>query len=77
MVLVGSFKRLSVRFSRSEYFELVTFRHIHKEWNGVTDCLAKWAADFREGWSIEDRGQLSRELSQVLDQLVSHDKSMM
>lgn len=29
--------------------EFVSFIHIHREWNGVADCLVKWAFDRREG----------------------------
>lgn len=38
--------------------ECITFTHIPREWNGVSDCLAKWASDHIHDWNLVDRGQL-------------------
>lgn len=55
--------------------ESVTFTHIPQEWNGVADCLAKWASDHIQDCNLVDRGQLPPGLSQQLDHLVELDKA--
>lgn len=33
------------------YLDFVTFNHNPREWNGVVDCLAKWASDQMQNWN--------------------------
>ena len=54
----------------------VTFMHIPREWNGVADCLAKWASEHGPPWNIFDYTMLPLNLSQKLAQLVDQDKSL-
>lgn len=49
----------------------VIFSHIPQEWNGVADCLAKWASEYMQDWNITDQRHLPLELSHELDQLVA------
>ncbi|XP_057836070.2 uncharacterized protein LOC131046358 [Cryptomeria japonica] len=56
--------------------EHVTFNHIPREWNGVADCLAKWASDHMHDWNLVDRGHLSPDLSHQLDHLVDLDRAI-
>ena len=48
--------------------------HIPYEWNGVADCLAKWASKNVLDWNIIDRRMLPPDLSQKLVQFVGEDK---
>jgi len=50
--------------------------HIPHEWNGVADCLAKWAAEQGPARNILDLRMLPLDLSQMLIQLVDQDKAM-
>lgn len=56
--------------------EHITFNHIPREWNGVADCLAKWASDHMHDWNLVDRGQLPPDLSHQLDHLVELDRAI-
>ncbi|XP_059066372.1 uncharacterized protein LOC131857689 [Cryptomeria japonica] len=56
--------------------EHVTFNHIPREWNGVADCLAKWASDHMHDWNLVDRGHLPPDLSHQLDHLVDLDRAI-
>ena len=54
----------------------MSFMHIPREWNGVVDCLAKWAFEHGLTWNIIDHRVLPFDLSQMLVQLVDQDKAM-
>ena len=54
----------------------MSFKHIPREWNGVADCLAKWASEQGPAWNVLDQRMLPLDLSQMLVQLVDHDKAM-
>ena len=54
--------------------DFVSFMHIPYEWNGVADCLAKWASKNVLDWNIIDRRMLPPDLSQKLVQFVGEDK---
>ena len=56
--------------------DFVSFMHIPHEWNGVADCLAKWASEHGSAWNIIDRRMLTLDLSQMLVQLVDQDKAL-
>ncbi|XP_057868067.2 uncharacterized protein LOC131075253 [Cryptomeria japonica] len=56
--------------------EHVTFNHIPREWNGVADCLAKWASNHMHDWNLVDRGHLPPDLSHQLDHLVDLDRAI-
>ena len=60
----------------SNSLDFVSFKHIPREWNGVADCLAKWASEQGPAWNILDQSMLPLDLSQRLVQLVDHDKAM-
>ena len=48
------------------YLESITFTHITKEWNSVSDCLEKRAPDHMCNWNIIDKTQLWMGLSHQL-----------
>lgn len=56
--------------------DFVSFCHIPREWNGVVDCLAKWASNHLHDWNIMERVQLPLDFSQTLDQLVKIDRAV-
>ena len=60
----------------SNSLDSVSFRQIPREWNGVADCLAKWASEQGLAWNVLDQRMLPLDLSQMLVQLVDHDKAM-
>ena len=60
----------------SNSLDSVSFKHIPREWNGVGDCLAKWASKKGPGWNVLDQRMLPLDLSQMLVQLVDQDKAM-
>lgn len=35
--------------------ESITFTRIPREWNGVVDCLAKWALEHVQNWHYVDK----------------------
>ena len=60
----------------SNSLDSVAFKHITREWNGVADCLSKWASEQGPAWNVLDQRMLPLDLSQMLVQLVDHDKAM-
>ena len=60
----------------SNSLDSVSFKHIPWEWNGVVDCLAKWASEQGPAWNVLDQRILPLDLSQMLVQLVDQDKAM-
>lgn len=60
----------------STSLECVSFQHIPKEWNGVADCLAKWASEHLQNWYIVDMSQLSLDLAHRLDNLLDMDRAV-
>lgn len=52
------------------------FTHIPREWNGVADCLAKWAFDHIHDWNVVDWIQLPPDLYQHLLHLVELDRAV-
>lgn len=54
----------------------ISFYYIPREWNRVSDHLAKWASKIGDGWDISRREELPVEFSGTIEQLILDDMNM-